>query len=138
MSGNISQRAADILRLIIGTFIIIGVVVIALVVAGSIAAPQETTYSNDHFTVAESSDGESVLVTYEVETGLSDATELAERRDRMNDMSLVSACANERLDTYIEFNTQDEVENGNLDELVASCETGDVSLGNVTVSKSVK
>jgi len=115
----------------------IGLVVLFLLIAGAAmayTAPDDVAYSNDEFTVANSSDGQQTVVTFEVTTSLKENADTQTRKERMDGMNRVTACANARLDGYIQENSKERVENVNLQEVVISCETGDVSVENIQVA----
>lgn len=97
-------------------------------------APADVTYSNDEFTVANSSDGEQVVITYEVETTLKEDASKSERKQAMDTMAEVSACTNARLDGYIQDNSKERVENVNLEEITISCEKDGVSVERIQVA----
>lgn len=133
----LSQKAMDWLRITAGTVLMIGLA-IGVILLLAAAAPQETAYSQDYYTVTESSGGEPVLVAYETTTRVSDDAETADRKERIDELDRVAACANARLDGYIQDNSKEQVESANLQEVVITCETSDVKLDNVETSEGLK
>lgn len=116
--------------LLVGCVLLVGAVF-------ALSAPADVPYSNDEFTVANSSDGEQVVITYEVSTTVKENADKQIRKERMDEMQRVSACANARLDAYIQSNSREQVESANLQEVVISCETDDVSVENIRVAGDV-
>lgn len=108
------------------------ILVTALVI--SAAGPADKTYSQDHFTVANTTDGEQVIVTYEVTTTLSENADTEERHNRMRTMDAAASCANGNLDAYIETHTEAQVQGADLREIVVGCQLDDVSVERLTVA----
>lgn len=135
MRGTLSQKVMDWLRITAGTVLMIGLMVGALLLL-SVAVPQDVTYSQDEFTVANSSHGEPVTITYEVTTSVPANADDKTRKNRIDTMNQVSACANARLDAHINEHSKYALKNQNLQEVVNSCETGDVKLERVVVPET--
>lgn len=111
-------------------FIMFAMLIVLLSWAFATTTPTNT-FSNDHFTVANSTDNESVTVTYEVVFEKEGEMNDADRKDAMDSMSLAQSCANERLDEYIETSTASEVRNANFAEITAECDDGQVTIERV-------
>lgn len=118
----------------------VGLVALFLILAGAAAAysaPAEQTYSEDHFTVANSSNGEQVVITYEVSTSIKENADKETRKAAMQSMSEVGTCANAALDEYIQSHTKQKVENVNLQEVVITCRQDGVEVENIRVAGGV-
>jgi len=113
------QEIVDAVKITIG----IGVVLLFLLLLGAVAAYSTPThtFSNDHYTVANSTDGEQVVVTYEVNFEKHGDMSTADRKQAMDNMKLAQSCANERLDAWLQTHSKDEARGSNLAEITVEC-----------------
>ncbi len=128
------QDIIDTLRITLAIAILIGLlVIIGAAVAFSIPTH---TFANDHFTVANSTDGEQVIVTFEVTFEHFGEMDTADRKRAMHDMALAQSCTNQKLDNYIESHTKQKVRGADLREVTVGCEDRDISIERVVVSNA--
>ena len=95
------------------------------------------TFSEDHYTVANSTDGERVLVTFEVVFEKRGEMDTADRKAAMDNMNLAQSCANERLDAWLQSHTADEARNSNLEEITVQCHTEYITIERVDTAKGI-
>jgi len=129
------QEILDAVRLAIGIGAILAFLLLTVAVM-AYSTPTHT-FSNDHYTVANSTDGENVIVTYEVAFEKHGEMDTADRKAAMDNMALAQSCANERLDAYIESHTAEEVRNGNLAEITVDCGNEYISIERVDTAKGL-
>jgi hypothetical protein len=98
-------------------------VVGGIMLIGAVAAytTPTHTFSDDHYTIANTTDGEEVVVTFEIVYERVGDMDTADRKRAMDNMNLAQSCTNERLDAHIESHTADEVRGSNLSEITADC-----------------
>lgn len=95
------------------------------------------TFSDDHYTVANSTDGEDVIVTFEVQYEKHGEMDTADRKAAMDNMNLAQSCANERLDAWLQTHTADEARNSNLEEITVQCHTEHITIERVDTAKGI-
>ena len=129
------QEIIDAAKLTLG----FGVLLAFLLIAGAVMAYSTPThtFSNDHYTVANSTDGESVIVTYEVAFEKHGEMSDADRKAAMDNMALAQSCANERLDAWLQSHTADEARNSNLEEITVQCHTEYITIERVDTAKGI-
>jgi len=130
-----TQKIIDDLRILLGLIVII-VLLIAAANVMAVTTPQHT-YSNDHFTVANTTDGEQVMVTYEVVFEHRGEMSTADRKSAIDNMALAQSCANERLDSWIQSHTAAQAQNSNLAEITTQCGNDDISIEQVKTSQDL-
>ena len=132
---KIVDEIIDALRITLGISVLLGfLVIIGAVMA--VSTPTHT-FTNDHYTVANSTDGENVIVTFEVTFEHRGEMSTADRKAAMDNMALAQSCANERLDEYIASHSAKEVRNGNLVEITVGCGNNDISIERVVTADAL-
>jgi len=132
---KIVDEIIDALRITLGISVLLGfLVIIGAVMA--VSTPTHT-FTNDHYTVANSTDGENVIVTFEVTFEHRGEMSTADRKAAMDNMALAQSCANERLDTWLQNHTAEEARNGNLAEITVGCGNDHISIERVVTADAL-
>lgn len=129
------QEIADAIRLAIGIGALLAFLLLAVAVM-AYSTPTHT-FSEDHYTVANSTDGEDVIVTFEVQYEKHGEMDTADRKAAMDNMNLAQSCANEKLDAYIQSHTADEARNSNLEEITVQCHTEHITIERVQTARGI-
>lgn len=137
MNGRLIDVIEEAIHLMKVGLVITFFVGMVLIIGLVFSAPMvEYTFTQDHFTVANTTDGSAVIVTYDVTFEDSGEMNDAAQKDAMDEMALVSSCANEKLDTWIQNHTLDEAMHSNLEELTIQCHEENIEVA--VTGKTVK
>lgn len=129
------KRSIRELVLILKVLAAVSVIALVLIFAGATMAYNEPThtFSEDHFTVANTTDGEEVIVAYEVGFEKHGEMSGSEKETAMYEMDMAASCANEKLDEWLQSHSSTEARNSNLEEITISCHSEHITIDRVNI-----
>jgi len=122
---TIAETIVTLTRVAIAFLILIGMISATIVLTD---VQHTTTYSEDHFTIAETADGETITVYYETTFTEDGLLKESEKHDAIDDMELVSVTVNDNLDSYISSHKSSEIDQDRIESIVDNQSTEQITV----------